>query len=414
MTRTDAIIIGGGQAGLAMSRCLTARGVEHVVLERGRIAERWRSERWDALTLLTPNWMSRLPGWRYPGPDPDGFMTMPEVIDFLEGYARSFAAPVLSGTTVEHVSRVGNRYTVVTSRGVFQAQCVVIATGHCGEPAIPSFAGELPETIRQVVPSAYRNPDALPAGGVLIVGASATGIQIADEIHRTGRPVTLAVGRHTRVPRTYRGRDIMHWLDRIGSLDERWDAVADLEAARRQPSLQLAGRMDRLPIDLGTLKSIGVRLVGRAETADAGTMRFAGDLMRRVARAEARLYRLIGRIDACIEAAGNAGAVPREKLRPLALDCPATGIDLKAEGISAVVWATGFRRTYGWLDVPVFDSAGEVRHAGGVTPAPGLYVIGLRFLRRRKSSFIDGVGPDAEELSDHLLQTLNGSARHAA
>ena len=223
MTRTDVIIIGAGQAGLAMSHCLTMRGIDHLVLERGRIAERWRSERWDSLKLLTPNWMTRLPGWRYDGPDPDGFMDMAEVVAMFERYQRSFSAPVNAPARVIKVSRSGNGYFVQTSRGAFQARAVVIATGHCDRPHIPEIARGLSGSIRQIVPSHYRNAAELENAGVLVVGASATGIQLAQEINNSGRPVTLAVGHHTRLPRSYRGRDIMDWLERIGTLDQRWD-----------------------------------------------------------------------------------------------------------------------------------------------------------------------------------------------
>jgi putative flavoprotein involved in K+ transport len=406
MTRTDTIIIGGGQAGLAMSRCLTARGVDHLVLERGRVAERWRSERWDSLRLLTPNWMTRLPGWRYSGPDMDGFMAADEVAAFLDGYARSFAAPVLGGTEVTELARSPRGYRIATSRGVFEASAVVIATGQCDRPHVPAFASGLPDAVEQITPTAYRGPEALARAGVLVVGASATGVQLAHEIHASGRPVTLSVSRHTRLPRTYRGRDIMWWLDRSGVLTERWDEVDDIERARAQPSLQLVGRPDRRAIDLGTLSEIGVRLVGRTTGVDGSQVAFADDLADRIARTDDKLRRLLERIDGFI-AASREPAGPKETIAPLSLNSAAPCLDLSAEGIATVVWASGYRRNYGWLKVPVLDGAGEIRHDGGLTAAPGLYVLGLRFLRRRKSSFIDGVGIDAEELSAHLLGFLN-------
>jgi putative flavoprotein involved in K+ transport len=412
MRRTEAVVIGGGQAGLATSRCLAESGVDHVVLERGRVAERWRSERWDSLRLLTPNWQSRLPGFRYQGPDPDGYMAMPEVVDFLERYARSFAAPVEEGTTVLAVERADGGYRVATDRGAWEAPSVVVATGHCDTPVVPEFAGTLPDDVEQLVPTRYRSPEELPPGGVLVVGASASGVQLADEIHASGRPVTLAVGRHTRLPRVYRGRDILWWLDAMGVFDESADDVFDPKISRNQPSLQLVGRPDRTTLDLPLLRERGVRLLGRATGAEGGRVFFADDLVVNTVAADARLARLVQRIDIFAARTGlDAEVGPPEPFRPFLWPDPAPGeIDLRAEGIRTVVWATGFRRQYPWLKVPVLDSRGEIRHEGGVTPAPGLYVIGLYFLRRRKSSFIDGVGRDAMDLTAHLAGHLRRAA----
>jgi putative flavoprotein involved in K+ transport len=412
MRQTDAVIIGAGQAGLAMSRCLARHGVDHALLERGRIAERWRSERWDSLRLLTPNWMSRLPGWSYRGQDPDGYMTMPEVTDYLEAYARASAAPVETGTAVHALRRTAGGYLIETNRGAWRARVVVIATGQCDLPAVPAMACALPAEIHQVTPSAYRNPGHLPEGAVLVVGASATGVQLAEEIHRSGRPVSLAVGRHTRLPRTYRGRDIMAWMDRLGVLDETADQVRDLAQARAQPSLQLAGRPDRSSLDLGVLQNMGVRLTGRVTGIDGGVLHLGDDLQRTTATAQQKLERLLARVDAAADAEGIA-----PESWPDAIDLPASTparLDLQAEGIRTVVWATGFRRNYGWLQVPVLDPQGEVIHRGGSTPSPGLFVLGLRFLRHRRSNFLDGVGIDAEALSWHILGHLATASRAAA
>jgi putative flavoprotein involved in K+ transport len=412
MRRTEAVVIGGGQAGLAMSRCLTQSGIDHVLLERGRVAERWRSERWDSLRLLTPNWQSRLPGFRYQGPDPDGYMRMPEVAGFLERYARSFAAPVEDGTTVLAVEAGGAGYRVTTDRGDWETRSVVIATGQCDTPVVPGIARQLPDDVVQVVPTRYRNPRELPEGGVLVVGASATGVQLADEIHASGRPVTLAVSRHTRLPRVYRGRDILWWLDAMGVFDEKADDVFDIETSRQQPSLQLVGRPDRATLDLPALEGRGVRLVGRAMGAEGDRAFFADDLVAHTAAADARLARLLQRIDIFAARSGlGAELGAPEPFQPFLWPAAApTEIDLRAEGIRSVVWATGFRRLYPWLQVPVLDARGEIRHEGGVTPSPGLYVIGLYFLRRRKSSFIDGVGDDAIELTAHLATYLRRAA----
>jgi putative flavoprotein involved in K+ transport len=412
MRRTEAVVIGGGQAGLATSRCLTDAGVDHVVLERGRVAERWRSSSWESLRLLTPNWQSRLPGFRYDGPDPDGYMAVPEVIDFLGRYARSFAAPVEEGTTVLKVERHGDGYRVATDRGAWAAPSVVIATGHCDTPFVPPVAQGLPGDVVQVVPGRYRSPRQLPDGGVLVVGASSTGVQLADEIQASGRPVTLAVGRHTRLPRVYRGRDILWWLDAMGLFDEAIEDVFDPLISRSQPSLQLVGRPDRSTLDLPALEARGVRLVGRMIGADGSRVAFADDLVAHTAAADARLARLVQRIDVFAARTGLAAeAGPPEPFQPFLWPAAApTQIDLRAEGIRTVVWATGFRRLYPWLQVPVLDERGEIRHEGGVTPFPGLYVIGLYFLRRRKSSFIDGVGQDAMDLVPHLASHLRRAA----
>ena len=412
MRSIDTIVLGGGQAGLAMSRCLAERGVEHAVLERGRIGERWRSERWPSLRLLTPNWQSRLPGFRYTGDDPHGFMTKDELVSYLEAYARAIAAPVEEGTTVLAVAPgTEGGYRIATDRGDWAARRVVLATGHADRPALPRFAAALPTGIHQVVTTGYRTPDELPPGGVLVVGASATGVQLADEIHRSGRPVTLAVGRHTRLPRTCRGRDILFWLDALGVLDERADQVHDLAASLAQPSFQLVGRPDHATLDLAVLQALGIRLVGTAVGVEAGRLELCADLAATTLRADAKLVRLLARIDRFVERAGlDAEVGAAETIAPVVPAPAPAALDLAAEGISTVVWATGYRRDYSWLHVPVLDVRGEIRHRGGVTPAPGLYVLGMRFQVRRNSSFLDGVGTDARELADHLAASRLASA----
>lgn len=410
MKRTDTIIIGGGQAGLAMSQCLTEEGIEHVILERGRVAERWRSERWDSLRLLSPKWHSRLPGFRYDGGDPDGFMTMPEVISYFERYARSFGAPVQDETTVLSVKRAAEGgYCVRTNQGDWRAPTVIVATGHCDLPFVPKTARHVSPDIHQVVPSSYKRPEQLPAGGVLVVGASASGVQLAHEIHHSGRPVTLAVGRHTRVPRRYRGRDITWWLETTGMLSEPVERAFDIESARRQPSLQLVGTPDNRTLDLAVLQEEGVRLVGRLSDADGARVSFCDDLQSNVDAAERKLDRVLGNIDRFIDETLMAAEAPDR--RP-ALEVPASPmeIDLRSSGIATIVWATGYRRRYPWLKVPVLDIRGEIIHDGGVTHAPGLYALGLNFQRTRKSSFIDGVGEDARFLASHLSHRFHRSS----
>lgn len=412
MRRVQAIVIGAGQAGLAMSHCLGRLGIDHVVLERGRVAERWRSERWDSLRLLTPNWMSRLPDWSYQGPDADGYMAMPELIRYLEDYARFSGAPIETGVAVRSVLRIANGYQVDTSRGRWEARAVVIATGHCDRPLIPGMARALAPDIHQLTPSDYRNPALISDCGVLVVGASASGVQLAEELRRAGHAVTISVGRHTRLPRLYRGKDIMWWMDRIGLLDQEAARVRDLQSARGQPSLQLVGHPERRSIDLGVLRDGGVRVVGRTVGIERNVVHLQDDLATSTTASQNTLERLLKLIDAHPTATGLPPE--QEPLRAIQLPPSPASLDLKAENIRTVLWATGFRRDYSWLTVPVLDAAGEIIHRGGITPAPGLYVLGLRFMRRRKSSFIDGVGGDAEALAERIADQLSGSTRQAA
>lgn len=406
MWQTEAIIIGAGQAGLAMSHCLARLGIDHVVLERGRVAERWQSERWDSLRLLTPNWMSNLPGWSYQGADPDGFMTKQEFAAWLVAYASTGALPVVTGATVRSVRPLPGGYRVESDHGVWTAPCVVLATGHCDVPQVPGMAQQLPGSIHQVTPTWYRNPAELPQGDVLVVGASASGLQLAEEIQRSGRQVTISVGRHTRLPRLYRGQDIMWWLGRSGA---RGQGAADLATLRSQPSMQLVGRPERTDIDLGTLHDIGVRLVGRAVGIEDGRLQFKDDLAETVAASQVRLERLLGRIDA---AADRAGAPAEAWPAPQFFASSPNSLDLA--GVRTVVWATGFKRNYSWLHVPVLDGRGEIIHSGGVTPSPGLYVLGLRFLRHWDASFIDAVDEDATALAADLRGHLRTAIRVAA
>jgi len=409
MPKISTIVIGGGQAGLAESHCLSTFGVDHVVLERGQVAQRWRSQSWDSLRLLTPNWMTRLPGFHYQGDDPDGFMSIPELVSFFEQYATGSQVPIQTDTTVERVEQARRHFRVTTNRGIWDADSVVIATGFCEQPLVPAMSRNLASTVTQVVPPAYRRPDQLPDGGVLIVGASSTGIQLADEIQRSGRPVTLAVGRHIRLPRRYRGHDILKWLDRLGALDERVDEVASIEVSRHQPSLQLIGKPDHSSLDLAMLYDHGVRLVGHVVEIDGQQVRFAEDLVSTTAAADVKMVELQSRIDHYVLEMGITAepAEPFQPTWPAAVDAPIE-VNLEAEGIRTVIWATGCRRTYPWLHVPVLDQNGEIVHHGGVTSVPGLYVLGMQFQRRRNSSFIDGVGDDAWVIAQTIADIAAG------
>ena len=410
------VIIGAGHAGLAMSRCLAEHGIDHVVLERGEVANSWRTERWDSLRLLTPNWQSRLPGFCYKGDDPDGFRTMPEVIAFIDDYARTIAAPVQTHTRVTAVCRTDAGYLVRTDRGDWHSRAVVLATGACNVPCVPRLAEALPPSIGTLTPLDYRHPDQLEHGGVLVVGASATGIQLAEEIHRSGRPVTLAVGEHIRAPRTYRGRDIQWWMDATGVHDQRHTEVDDIERARRVPSLQLIGSPERRTLDLNALTDSGVRLVGRLVGVSNGRLQFSGSLANQCALSDLKLGRLLDTIDQWATENGLDGEVePPYRPAPTRVDpSPVLTLDVARSGIRTILWATGFRPDHSWLKVPVFDRKGRLRHDGGIVPSPGMYVLGLQFLRRRKSALIDGAGDDARDLSAHLAAYLHGRITEAA
>ena len=408
------VVVGAGHAGLAVSATLRERGIDHVVLERGEVGDAWRA-RWDSLRLLTPNWQSRLPGFAYRGVDPDGYMTKDEVAAFVAAYASFTSAPVHTHTRVTAVSGEEGGYRVATDRGVWRCRSVVIATGACARAAIPRGADALPRGVLQVSAADYRNPGALPEGGVLVVGASATGVQIADEVRRSGRQVTLAVGEHVRLPRRYRGLDIQRWLDRLGILDQRIEETDDAVRARRVPSPQLVGTPEHATLDLNALTARGVQLVGRFAGARDGRALFSGGLRNCCALADLKLGRLLDSIDAWVERheVGAAIAAPKRFAPTRVPDAPPLVLDLARTGIRSVVWATGYKPDYSWLDLPVFDAKGRLVHDGGVV-APGLYAMGLTFMRRRKSSFIHGAEDDAREIVDRLVATLAGRAAQPA
>lgn len=407
------IIIGAGHSGLAMSRHLTDRSIDHVVLERGEVANSWGTERWDSLRLLTPNWQSRLPGYAYEGDDPDGFMTMPEVVRYLQQYAEVSDAPVVNGTRVTRVRPLDAGYEVATNQGPWRCRVLVIASGACNITATPSLSAGLPHKVTSLTPLQYRNPGLLPDGGVMIVGASASGIQLAREIRASGRRVVLSVGEHIRMPRGYRGRDIQWWMDAIGAMDVRYDAAEDIARARRLPSLQLVGTPERVTVDLNSLRKAGVELVGRLVGLRDGKVQFSGSLANHCALADLKMNRLLASIDDWVNASGFAEQFPAShRYEPTDVGAETRlSMDLHDSRIRTVIWATGYRPDYSWLDVPVLDRKGRIRHDGGVVAAPGMYVLGLPFMRRRKSSFIDGAGDDAADLAAHLSL---GLARAAA
>ncbi len=410
--RATAVVIGAGHAGLTASHFLSGRAIDHVVLERGEVANSWRTERWDSLRLLTPNWQSRLPGLRYEDPDPDGYLTMPEVIEFIDRFAALSRAPVRTGVTVTSVRASGDGYRVTTSHGEIDCRAVVIASGACNRPSVPRFSAAVPASVEQLTPFDYRDPAKLPDGGVLVVGASATGVQLAAEIQRSGRPVTLSVGEHVRLPRTYRGRDVLWWMDASGVWDQRYDEVEDLTRARRLPSPQLVGTPERATLDLNALASLGVQMVGRWAAVRDGRALFSGGLRNMFSLADLKMNRLLGTFDEWALSSGrDAEAGPVERFSPTAVPAaPRLQLDLRGGEIRAIVWATGFRPDYAWLDVPAVDAKGQLRHDGGVVDSPGLYALGLPVLRRRRSTFICGIEDDARAVIDHLAGYLSGSA----
>jgi putative flavoprotein involved in K+ transport len=407
------IIIGAGHSGLAMSWHLSALSIDHLIIERGEIANSWRTERWDSLRLLTPNWQSRLPGFSYGGQDQHGYMTMPEIAGFIDRYARKTAAPVRTATRVTRVRRTEGGYEVVTDRGQWRCRTLVIASGAHNIASVPRLAEGLPADIASLTPLDYRSPGQLPPGGVLVVGASASGVQIARELQMSGRQVTLSTGSHVRVPRIYRGRDILWWMDAMGAMNVRYDEVDDVDRVRRLPSFQLMGSPERTSVDLNCLRGLDVEIVGKLAGLHGHEVQFSGGLANACELADLKLRRLLRSIDAWAEMTGHAASVPSpDEFEPTAAP-PTTPLhmDLRKAGIGTVIWATGFRPDYAWLDLPVFDRKGSLIHDGGVVASPGVYVLGLPFMRRRKSSFIDGAGADAAELAAHLSGLL---ARKAA
>jgi putative flavoprotein involved in K+ transport len=408
---TSVVVVGAGPGGLAMSYHLTGAGIDHVLLERGEVAHSWRTERWDSLRLLTPNWMTALPGARYAGDDADGYMTAAETVVALEEYRRSFDPPLLTGITVEATCHTGNGFEVRTTEGTWRCDAVVAATGGSSEPRVPALASDLAGAVQQLSSLSYRRPAQIDdRGRVLVVGASASGVQIADELRRTGRDVTISVGEHVRLPRSYRGWDIYRWLDWIGQLDERSNEVEDLQRARRHASVQVVGSDDGREVDLPSLQGLGIQLVGRLMAIRGTTAFFSGGLGSLVANADLKQARLLRRIDEWIYEHDMADLVgPATEPRPTVLTEVPTELDLR--GFAAVIWATGFRPAYHWLDPRAFGHRSRVDHDGGVARLPGLYLLGLPFLRRRRSNLLAGLGVDGAELCEHLVGYLEDVAR---
>jgi len=398
----EVLVVGAGQAGVAMSEHLTGHGVPHLVVERHRVAERWRSQRWDSLVANGPAWHDRFPGLGFAGLDPDEFASKEQVADYFVAYAEKIGAPIRCGVEVTSVSRNVGRpgFRVETSDGVIEARYVVAATGPFQRPVIPALVpdGAGPRMIHS---SSYRNPGQLPEGAVLVVGAGSSGVQIADELQASGRQVYLSVGPHDRPPRRYRGRDFVWWLGVLG----KWEAATPPLGAEHV-TIAVTGADGGHTVDFRALAASGIKLVGRAVSFDGGTMGFAADLGDNIARGDASYLSLLDEADAYIERNGlDLPAEPEARLLgpdPEVVTSPVLEIDLTRAGVTSIVWATGFAVDYSWLHVDVLDETGKPKHQRGISPEPGVYFLGLPWLSRRGSSFIWGVWHDARYIADHI------------
>jgi putative flavoprotein involved in K+ transport len=397
-------VIGGGQAGLSMSYCLTERGVDHIVLDRNRPGYDWRERRWDSFCLVTPKWQCQLPGFPYAGPDPDGFMVRDEIADYLERYAGSFGPPLVSGTEVSRLRRRRDGVFELTSpAGDLTADQVVVATGPYQLPAIPPAGQRLPDGIEQLHSSQYRRPWQLPPGAVLVVGTGQSGCQIAEDLHLAGRQVHLAVGSAPRVARRYRGRDVVAWLHDMGYYDKGIDEFADAESVRLRANHYVTGRDGGHDIDLRAFARDGMRLYGRLAGIDGGRLSFAADLAANLDHADEVSESIKGSVDTFIEASG-ADAPAEAGYTPVWTPPSGPGqLDLERAGVSAVIWSTGFGRDYRWVDVPVFDGRGYPTHDRGVTNCPGLYFLGLPWLHTWGSGRFSGVARDAWHLAAQVI-----------
>ena len=410
----DTLVVGAGQAGVALSEHLSGCGVPHLILERHRIAERWRSERWDSLVANGPAWHDRFPGMEFPGGDPDAFISKEEVADYFVAYAEKIAAPIRCGVEVKEVRRIAGRpgFRVETSEGVIEAQSVVAATGPFQRPVIPRIVPE-DAPILQMHSNSYRNPTQLPDGAVLVVGAGSSGVQIADELARAGKHVYLSVGPHDRPPRAYRGRDFCWWLGVLG----KWDAETPVAGAEHV-TIAVSGARGGETIDFRRLATQGTTLVGMARAYENGTLTFAPDLADNIARGDANYLSLLDEADDYARRNGlDLSEEPSARMigaDPSCVSDPILRLDLAGAGITSIIWATGYAVDYGWLKVDAFDERGRPRHQRGVSVEPGLYFLGLPWQSRRGSSFIWGVWHDAKHLADRISTQRKYLAHHYA
>ncbi len=401
--KVNTLVVGAGQAGVAMSEHLTSYGVSHLVLERHRIAERWRSERWDSLVANGPAWHDRFPGMEFSDFDPEAFVPKEDVADYLVAYAKQNNSPIRTGVEVKGVQRNNNRpgFRIETSEGVIEATNIVAATGPFQQPVIPAVIPENADVV-QIHSSAYRNPDQLPEGAVMVVGAGSSGVQIADELMRAGKRVYLSVGPHDRPPRAYRGRDFVWWLGVLG----KWD-VSALEPGMEHVTISVSGARGGHTVNFRKLAAQGMTLVGRTETYKDGVLTFAPDLVGNLAGGDANYLSVLDAADAFI--ARNGLDLPEEPdARDTVADAPCVSdpihtLDMAEAGITSVIWATGFAVDYSWLNVGALDENGKPKHQRGVSAEPGVYFLGLPWLSRRGSPFIWGVWHDAKFLADHII-----------
>lgn len=400
----ETLVIGGGQAGLAMSAHLGRRGLPHLVLERSRIAERWRTERWDSLVANGPAWHDRFPAATFDDIAPDAFAPKDRIVRYFEDFAQQIAAPIRCGEAVTSLTREGEGFRAVTAAGEVLAKNVVVATGPFQKPVFPAM---IPESagVMQIHSNHYRNPGQLPKGAVLVIGAGSSGSQIADELLRSGREVYLSVGPHDRPPRAYRGKDFVWWLGALG----KWDARAQ-EPGMEHVTIAVSGAQGGQTVDFRNLGNRGMRLVGRTDRYEGGVLHFAPDLAANIARGDANYLSVLDEADAHVARHGlDLPEEPEARVFEPVPDCvtnPLLSLDLKAAGVSAVIWATGYVLDFGWIGMDIFDGKGRPRHEKGVTEVPGLYFLGLPWLSRRASPFIWGVWHDA----DHLAGRIAGEA----
>ncbi len=408
------VVIGGGQAGLSMSYFLKQAGIDHVVLEKERVGNAWRTQRWDAFCLVTPNWQCKLPGFHYSGAEPHGFMPKDEIVAYVENYAKQFGAPVIEGVGVEKLSKDSSgKYSIRTSQGEMTADAVVLAVGGYHKPNIPRMAERLPESIVQIHSSSYRNPSQLPEGEVLVVGSGQSGCQIAEDLHLAGRKVHLVVGSAPRCPRFYRGRDAVDWLDDLGQYDLPVEQHPLKDGVRKKANHYLTGRGGGRDIDLRRFANEGMKLYGRLTGVIQSKLSFENDLAKNLDSADAVYNGICGLIDKHI-ADNNINAPAGEHYQPVWKpgEVPSSLDPLEA-GITCVVWATGFTSDWSWIDLPIFNGSNYPVHTRGVTAMDGVYVLGLPWLHTWGSGRFVGVGRDAEHLLAHIKTGLSFGANRS-
>ncbi|MEM6252826.1 MAG: MSMEG_0569 family flavin-dependent oxidoreductase [Cyanobacteria bacterium P01_D01_bin.156] len=393
-------IIGGGQAGLAISYCLKQRGIDNIIFEKHKIAHSWRSKRWDTFCLVTPNWQCTLPGYHYPGGDPNGFMQRDEIVQYIEDYAQSFQPLVKEGVTVEKISKPENVFDIETSIGHYVADQVVIATGGYHTPKIPRMAERLPQSVTQIHSSEYKNPEALADGAVLVVGTGQSGCQIAEDLHLAGKQVHLCVGGAPRSPRVYRGKDVVDWLDQMGYYDMSIDDHPQKESVRTKTNHYVTGRDGGREIDLRHFALEGMKLYGKLDSIQGSDLTFQDNLRQNLDQADAVSESIKSTIDDYIEKHQLDAPVEADYCPVWQPETSTLSLDLEAANISTVIWSTGYHSNFGWVDVPVFDGKGYPGHERGVTPVSGLYFLGLPWLYTWGSGRFSGIARDANYLAD--------------